>query len=224
MCELDFWTAEQLEDVSYPSLVVRVITNRLLQQHDAEEHSEFDGDEEEDEAESDEGYESEDSDSGDEEELYCFGCDLAVVSYSAMLVHLESGNCYCGTTRDDLNRLALRCPSSNRYVVRGRAEYLRQGQSYRRARQSHYNSRTHYYECPWCNFSGTSFYNLDMHLLSPVHDVKAFICPDADCRQLFVNLSGLVAHVESHRCDEGVWSGSGVLGTMLDYLEGRLSS
>lgn len=128
MCELDFWTAEQLEDVSYPSLVVRVITNRLLQQHDAEEHSEFDGDEEEDEAESDEGYESEDSDSGDEEELYCFGCDLAVVSYSAMLVHLESGNCYCGTTRDDLNRLALRCPSSNRYVVRGRAEYLRQGQ------------------------------------------------------------------------------------------------
>ncbi|KAI9881287.1 MAG: hypothetical protein M1830_005573 [Pleopsidium flavum] len=200
MCDLDFWTAEQLED------------------HDGEEHSEYEEDE------SDEGYESEDSDSGDEDELYCFGCDRSVESFSAMLVHLESGNCDCGTTRDELNRLALRCPFSSRYVVRGREEHLRQGQTYRRARPSHYNSRTHYYECPWCNFSGKSLYNLDMHLLSPVHDVKAFICPDADCRQLFVNLSGLVAHVESYRCEEGIWVGSGSIIKMLDYLDGRLPS
>lgn len=46
-----------------------------------------------------------------------------------------------------------------------------------------------------------------MHLLSPFHDVKAFICPGQECRQLFVNLSGLVAYVESGRCEEDLWEG-----------------
>ena len=174
-----------------------------------------------DEDEDDEGYETEDD---DEESVNCFGCGHAVESFSAMLFHLESGNCGCHTTRDDLNRLALACHTSNRFVVRGREEFIRQGQSYRSARQSYFNPRTQYWECPWCNFSGTSFHGLDMHLLSPTHDVKAFICPDRDCRQLFVNLSGLVAHVESDRCYEELWEGSRAVGKMLDYLESRLLS
>lgn len=176
------------------------------------------------EDEDDEGYETEDDDDDEEEDVSCFGCDQAVESYSAMLVHLEAGNCGCHTTRDDLNRLALQCHTSNRFIVRGREDFLRQGQAFRRARQSHFNPRTHYWECPWCNFSGASFQGLDMHLLSPIHDVKAFICPDQDCRQLFVNLSGLVAHVESDRCDEELWGGSQPVGKLLDYLEWRLLS
>lgn len=168
----------------------------------------------------DEGYDTEDYD--DEDDINCFGCGLAVDSFSAMLFHLESGNCECRTTRDALNRLALGCHTSNRFVVRGREEFLQQGQSYRRARQSHFNPRTQYWECPWCNFSGTSFHGLDMHLLSPVHDVKAFICPNQYCRQQFVNLSGLVAHVESYRCGEELWRGGQSVGKLLDHLESKL--
>lgn len=177
------------------------------------------------EDEADEGYETEgDDDEEEEEDVSCFGCAQAVESYSAMLFHLEAGNCACHTTRDDLNRLAMQCHTSNRFIVRGRENFLRQGQAFRRARQSYFNPRTHYWECPWCNFSGASFHGLDMHLLSPIHDVKAFICPDQDCRQLFVNLSGLVAHVESDRCDEKLWAGSQPVGKLLDYLESRLLS
>lgn len=198
-------------------------------QHAKNEHNvtyHFHGHEDEDddyddEDEDDEGYETEDE---DEDDVDCFGCGQAVESYSAMLVHLESGNCSCRTTRDNLNRLALGCHTSNRFVVRGREEFLRQGQTYRRARQSYFNPRTQYFECPWCNFSGTSFHGLDLHLLSPVHDVKAFICPDQYCRQQFVNLGGLVAHVESYRCEEELWEGGQSVGKLLYYLEKRLSS
>lgn len=217
-CNIDFWTADQLDDVNNPSLVLRLFADRFLPQHDAEEHSR-DDDSEDDDDNDDEGYESD-----DEEGEWCFGCEQEVISFAAMLGHLESGNCSCKISCDMVNLLALRCPSSNRYVVRGREEFLRRGQSYRRARQSHYNPRTQYYECPWCNYSGASLYDLDMHLMSPVHDVKAFICPDPDCRQLFVNLSGLVAHVESDNCEDEIFGGIGSIEDLYDYFDEKLSS
>lgn len=186
-------------------------------QHEEKEHNiTYHHEEYDDEDEDDEGYETEDDDDAD---INCFGCGQAVESFSAMLVHLESGNCGCRTTRDGLNRLALGCYTSSRFVVQGREEILRQGQSYRRGRQSDFNRRTQYWECPWCNFSGTSFRGLDMHLLSPVHDLKAFICPGQECRQQFVNLSGLVVHVESGRCAEELWEGDQAIGQLLSYLE-----
>ncbi len=181
----------------------------------------------EDEAEddNDEGYKTEDD---DVEDVHCFGCGHALESSSAMLVHLESGNSGCRTTRDDLNRLALARHTSNRFVVRGGEESLRRGQGYRRARQSYFNQRTQYWECPWCNFSSTSLWGLDMHLLSPVHDVKASIYPDQECKQLFVNSSGLVAHVmahvESERCEEVLWEGGQAIGRPLGYLGSSLWS
>jgi len=188
-----------------------------------DEADDEDDDEAEDEAkaEDDEGYKTEDEDT---EDVHCFGCGHAVESFSAMLVHLESGNCGCRTTRDDLNRLALACHTSHRFVVRGREEFLRLGQGYRGAPQSYFNQRTQYWECPWCNFSGTSFWGLDMHLLSSVHDVKAFIYPDQECKQLIVNLSGLVAHVESERCEEELWEGGQAIGRPLGNLGSSLWS
>jgi len=166
VCQGDFETEDQVVEVS-PRHLGFALAVDVPWQHEEKVHNvifyydvcedeadDEDDDEAEDEAkaEDDEGYKTEDEDT---EDVHCFGCGHAVESFSAMLVHLESGNCGCRTTRDDLSRLALACHTSHRFVVRGRDEFLRLGQGYRGAPQSYFNQRTQYWECPWCNFSGT---------------------------------------------------------------------
>ncbi|EDN02431.1 predicted protein [Histoplasma mississippiense (nom. inval.)] len=47
--------------------------------------------------------------------LECFGCDYTFASFSAMLLHLESGTCASGVDVDYIDELAFECYQSPKY-------------------------------------------------------------------------------------------------------------
>ena len=118
-----------------------------------------------------------------------------------MLIHLENG---CVTTMRKLDQYARQCYQWKKYVVEEYADWLEDGE---RDEIGDEGYGTYCYEC---NKHFDVPIDLDRHLKSPVHHPYVYKCPG--CSTRFSILSGLVQHVESDACDEGIHDGTGSIG------------
>ncbi|MCJ1250787.1 hypothetical protein MMC30_008015 [Trapelia coarctata] len=148
----------------------------------------------------------------------CFGCTRMFESYSAMLIHLEAGN--CKTTMANLDFDAQECFQHKKYIVEGYKEMLRT-----QTRDSYrvglgWNAYSRLWECGGCNKDFSDKAAGLAHSSSPIHDPKPYKCPG--CGTLFKTLSALVQHVESDHCGATV-SPPGPIWKLLNYLGNRVS-
>jgi hypothetical protein len=135
------------------------------------------------------------------------------------MLHWEKGKCI--TNGRELNRLTLRFSEHEKLVVSAMKGYLKGTHSrICSVDQSHFNRRFGRYVCPFddCGEAFEVLESLDGHLASPFHDVEAFQCPGATCDKTFSSLSGMLPHVESTACTEGVEVGTGCLGRLGKFL------
>ncbi|KAJ7036942.1 hypothetical protein C8F04DRAFT_1036156 [Mycena alexandri] len=144
------------------------------------------------------------------------GCGLGFVSRSALLLHLESGNCSSGADRQTINRHVRQYDTQN--IITNPARLLTGGVAtdeitYVATARSWNGSA---YECYLCHGGYRSLAALNQHLASPRHQSKIYVCPLNVCRQPFPTLSGLCQHIESERC--GVSKFKVVQNTMDDLM------
>ncbi|KAF9469554.1 hypothetical protein BDZ94DRAFT_1278770 [Collybia nuda] len=145
------------------------------------------------------------------------GCDLAFVSRSAMLLHLESGGCQSGVDRKTINQYVRKYDRNN--VITTPSRLLTNGDddiSYS-AGPASWNGIE--YECYLCNNGYRSLAALNQHLASPRHQQKIYFCPLESCRTRFTTLSALCQHIESERCGISRFK---VVQNTLDGLVGRM--
>jgi Zinc finger, C2H2 type len=136
------------------------------------------------------------------------------------MIHLESGNCPCGTNDEELRKLAARCYQHNHYIVRGMEHYV-QNHQHPDAGPEHFNYYFQRYECPECDRAFNLLGGLKQHLSSPIHDEYAFKCPETNCDKRFRCISGLLQHLESSECREVAY-GAEAIGKMLHYIATNL--
>ena len=117
-------------------------------------------------------------------------------SISAMTIHLESGTCVSGATRQKLND-SIRSRDKNHLITERLLTYPgANGPVDTWASDAAWNGRA--FECYFCPRNFRSLQALNSHLKSPVHEQKMYKCPK--CAVRFTLFSGLVQHVESESC------------------------
>ncbi|KAJ7264778.1 hypothetical protein C8J57DRAFT_407549 [Mycena rebaudengoi] len=128
------------------------------------------------------------------------GCGQAFVSRSALVLHLESGNCRSGATRQIVDRYVRQYDTNN--VITDPSRLLTGGSGGDTVRYyataAAWNGAA--YECYLCHRGYRSLPALNQHLASPAHEDKIYVCPLSTCRAHFPTLSGLCQHIESERC------------------------
>ena len=132
------------------------------------------------------------------------GCGRSFVSTAALVLHLESGTCASGMTREMIDRLVAKYDKGGIITNPSR---LIQGPSPSRpevvrtwATDRAWNGRG--YECYVCHKTFPSLTSLNAHLGSPVHGDKLYHCPKAygGCGTEYRTLSSFIQHVENARC------------------------
>src|SRR5260221_9401018 len=132
------------------------------------------------------------------------GCNRAFVSHGALVLHVESGTCPSGMTREKLNRLVVRADKSNyitnpdRLLTGPLGHFEPPAAKATWATERSWNGEA--YECFLCNSEFKTLERLNQHLQSPRPEDKIYRCPKPDCRTEFVTLSGLCQHVEGGTC------------------------
>jgi Zinc-finger of C2H2 type len=130
------------------------------------------------------------------ETVKCMGCDRTFPTISAMTIHLESGICPSGATRQKVNN-AIRLHDRNNLITERLLTYPDStGRTEVWATSAAWNG--HAFECYFCDREFRSLRSLNQHLQSPVHEQKLYHCPK--CAVKFNLFSGLVQHVESESC------------------------
>ncbi|TFK42099.1 hypothetical protein BDQ12DRAFT_625021 [Crucibulum laeve] len=128
------------------------------------------------------------------------GCGLGFVSTSAMILHMESGNCRSGMDRATVNKVVRHYDRNN--VITDPSRMLTGGNS--NDDITYYASdkawNGYSYECYLCQGTYRTLAGLNQHLASPCHQDKIYICPASACRQRFTTLSALCQHIESEKC------------------------
>ncbi|KAH7915742.1 hypothetical protein BJ138DRAFT_997285 [Hygrophoropsis aurantiaca] len=147
------------------------------------------------------------------------GCDMAFVSKSALILHLESGGCRSGVNRRMIDNYIKSVDRTN--IITDPSRLLTSGY----ADQTHYFATNaswngHAFECVLCHSQFRGLVDLNRHLASPRHQDKIYRCPLNTCRENFATLSGLCQHVESERC--GVAKFKAVKNAMDDLLSSSM--
>ena len=130
-----------------------------------------------------------------------------------MLIHLENG---CSVTMEQIDLLARRCFQWRRYVVEDYADLLADEVYVHTEASGEWNSWQEVWGCNHCNADFDVEKELHRHLYSASHRPHAYKCPGCDDR--FVQLSGLLQHVESPACGEWIDCGSGSMGKLIHWL------
>ncbi|KAI0341149.1 hypothetical protein BDW22DRAFT_1421202 [Trametopsis cervina] len=129
-------------------------------------------------------------------------CNKSFVSHADLLLHLESGACRSGMTRQHVNTLAVRYDRDN--VITDPSHLL-----------GYYDEpevvetwatveawNGYAYECYLCHKTFRALSALNNHLGSPAHADKIYRCPEQfnGCDTHFKTLSALLHHVERSEC------------------------
>ncbi|KAI0073427.1 hypothetical protein K474DRAFT_1666615 [Panus rudis PR-1116 ss-1] len=128
-------------------------------------------------------------------------CDSSFISRAALVLHLESGTCPAGATRQTVNKVALQIDRGRILTNPARMiEYGGGGTSTTWATERSWNGYA--YECILCHREFQSLKALNAHLQSPAHEGKMYRCPQAwsGCGNEFRTASALIQHVESGSC------------------------
>ncbi|KAI5994886.1 hypothetical protein F5J12DRAFT_856392 [Pisolithus orientalis] len=132
-------------------------------------------------------------------DVKCPLCDMAFVSKSAVILHLESGSCQSGVNRQKVNQYVRQMDRSN--VITNPSRLLTGGDDttvdYIASERS-WNGQA--YECVLCHSRFAALLDLNRHLASPRHQDKIYKCPLGSCGIHFCTLSALCQHVESESC------------------------
>lgn len=131
-----------------------------------------------------------------------------------MFEHLETGTCV--TTRLELDRLAIQCEFYNDYVSPGCEEYLRRGHRQKHSARPVFLSQPRRLGCSKCDKIFDHYAGMMAHVQSSSHHPLAYRC--AGCEAQSADLSGLLQHVESSACAEGISYGTGSIGKLLEHL------
>ncbi|KAI0799699.1 hypothetical protein BC629DRAFT_191473 [Irpex lacteus] len=130
-------------------------------------------------------------------------CEGLFISNRDLALHLESGACPGGVSRDRLDRLVARVDKLRVITLPG-METCDNGPSVGSVSDaaSGSGSRTSPYECSNCGTPFKSFGQLRSHEDGPAHAAVRYQCPPrrGGCEQQFKTLSGLLAHVQSTKC------------------------
>ncbi|TFK70093.1 hypothetical protein BDN72DRAFT_795833 [Pluteus cervinus] len=126
------------------------------------------------------------------------GCNMRFVSRSALILHLESGNCPSGADRASVNRFVRQLDRNNVITNPSRLLTNGDGEPHWTATQRSWNGSA--YECFLCHNTFRALPDLNKHLASPRHQDKIYRCPLNTCGVKFNTLSGLCQHIESERC------------------------
>ncbi|KAI6015663.1 hypothetical protein EDC04DRAFT_2578163 [Pisolithus marmoratus] len=127
------------------------------------------------------------------------GCDMAFVSKSALILHLESGSCQSGVNRQRVNQYVRDMDRNNAIIDPSRlltagdntsVDYI--------ATERSWNGNA--FECVLCHSRFAALRDLNRHLASPRHQSKIYKCPLSSCGVHFRTLSALCQHVESEKC------------------------
>ncbi|KAF4612362.1 hypothetical protein D9613_004354 [Agrocybe pediades] len=128
-----------------------------------------------------------------------FKCGGAFVSRSAMVLHLESGSCSSGVTRQMIDRYIRQKDTNN--IITDPSRMIggssQQDVTYIASERS-WNG--HGYQCCLCQHEFRSLRALNSHLASPKHQDKVYICRGPNCNLRFSVVSALVQHIESEKC------------------------
>lgn len=139
------------------------------------------------------------------------GCGRRFVSYSATAIHLESGACSSGVTRDRINyylqewdRQGL-ITTGRRLLPAPSTSSSRNQQMW--ATEASWSPSDGAYKCYFDNKLFGTLRALNQHLGSPAHaagtthgGVKLFRCPNRQCTAEFVSFSGVMSHIERASC------------------------
>ena len=159
-------------------------------------------------------------------EITCFGCTKTFRAYRYILQHLELNQCSSQITSKQLDQWALENSGSGNYVIEGREEFLDIKPGVYVSLDDDFNPQTSHWHCHHarCRFTAVLRRSLDQHLVSDKHRPNPYMCPNPLCREPFMTLSRLIAHVESTDCEEGVWNGTGSIGKLLSYICAKLNT
>lgn len=164
--------------------------------------------------------------------LVCPGrkCSKRFISGAALILHLESGACRSGMTRDRINRLAVQFDPTN--VITNPARLLQGPDGYALPQKTittiatslAWNGRK--FECFLCHREYQTLAALNQHLDSPAHDDEIYRCPRGwqGCGAEFRTLSALCQHVESEQCSIRRFNDpmQSVIGSMASALKGLI--
>ena len=130
-----------------------------------------------------------------------------------MLIHLENG---CSVTVEQIDCLARRCFQWKKYVVEEHADFLADDACLHTDASGGWNKWGKVWVCSCCRADFDVEKELQRHLYSAAHRPHAYKCPECDHR--FVQLSGLLQHVESPACGEWIDRGSRSIGKLIHWL------
>ena len=147
-------------------------------------------------------------------DIKCWGCPKTFRNYSTLLLHLETET--CTTTRVHLDKLAMSCLHWSDYVIPGCDAHLERGIRARHVPEIVYKKDLHRLGCSSCERFFPNDEGLFMHIKSSAHHPLAYQCKG--CESQHADLSGLLAHVETSECTEGVTYGTGSIGKLLRHL------
>jgi len=112
------------------------------------------------------------------------------------MLHWEQGKCI--TDARELDQLVLGFDEHEKLVVSPLKVYLKGTHIWIcAANQSHLDPQSNKYIRPFdeCAEAFEALEQLHGHLVSPFHDVEAFLCPGTRCNQSFSSLSGMLQHL-----------------------------
>lgn len=127
--------------------------------------------------------------------IKCIGCSRTFPTISSMTLHLESGTCPSGATRQKVNE-TVRFHDRNNLITDRLLTYSDSNDTETWATSAAWNGYA--FACYFCHREFRSLQALNQHLKSPAHEQKLYHCPK--CSVKFNLFSGLVQHVESESC------------------------
>lgn len=151
----------------------------------------------------------------------CFGCKedhARFATYSAMLLHLESGTCSAGWKIRLINDIAHTSTGAEKYIISGQFDYFMAGAPRLAAWISDYDSTSQHWICPICPKTFSKESDLTGHLARQTCSQgypKVLSCPR--CPQTFTKLSSMLQHIETPRCDASYEDGA--IANLLKHLK-----
>lgn len=153
--------------------------------------------------------------------LACFGCQedhAPFATYSAMLLHLESGTCSAGWKIRHINDIAHTSTGAEKYIIHSQFDFFMAGAPRIAAQISDYDSTSKRWNCPICPETYSEVIGLHTHLARQTCSKgfpKVLSCPQ--CPQTFTKLSSMFQHIETQRCEASYEKG--VLAELLRHLK-----
>ncbi|MCO5569225.1 hypothetical protein L7F22_022936 [Adiantum nelumboides] len=153
--------------------------------------------------------------------IFCPRCKAGFVSASALTKHIEMcRRCFNISNQQILHgvrQLEVRCGVPNFLTTPLTAGSAQDGDDDSCNELTVYATEASYngscYVCPICDRGFQRLMSLNQHLNSNTHEPSEFRC--RKCCKIFIELSALIAHVESEACD--------ALSALINYMSARVT-